>query len=611
MAIPKTKALEQMELRPKLKSELTSLSATYGIDLGRGETNRIIASALTGLKTTAPDKIRERTENALLKYLGERYPDEGRRLYNQMEGKKYWEALGLDNVKIIVQGKETTLSSALDECKRLKDEAKAERFREIIAQLAEKYRVRPNRRNELGIRYSVKSTDPSKLISQKTFNCFSGSIVLGQLIMYAAGKVNIQHETQVHVQQVASYTLLGGKWDDAGHTMVNVQLLGMSDEQRRNMFFDPMNTVTARHHLFFRQDPKTGLVRTFIGNRPFGDTAYRLGMALRITPELVKTARFQGRLFEMRSLNKQALASISKMPPLFISYFINNMNKKQQSAFFRRYNFREMKKIRSHALRYKLAAIASSVFSKTNPKRATQFGSLALFSLGHAISDPRERAKLPLGASLDTTIDVVTTMQKSIRGRQLIADTGAWAYLAYVASSSVMEISEESAKRGRDFMVDFYNDPVTKKAFISSADRNPILLITYSQGMLTLSSLGGSSTQSEKVLNSLYRRLGLKRKELVEMLRANALATPTVSSKEIGAFVAGKKANYNLERNFLIVSLQILNGTFSMETAGRGGGVGPGQSIIRNAVLETVKNLKDVLQENGPLVTAAKEGGLV
>ncbi len=595
------------EVKPQVQSILDSFSKTYGLDLGAKESNAIIKDALRNLKNKEPDEVHKKVQNALLAYLSKTDYERAKTLYNQIEGKKYWESLGLDRVAVHIQGKEMALGDALDECSRLKGESRAERFREIISELAEKFRTRSNMQNSLGIRYSEKSTDPEEIITKKAFNCFSGSIILGQLITYAAGEVQLESEVDVKVQQVASYTL-GGKWDDAGHAIVKVVLYGLGDEKKRVVFFDPMNTVIARHEQSLKFDPNSGILSSSL----LGNIHYRLGKTLDITPNLVKTAQFQDKLFEMQTLDSKTISGIAKMPPLFLSYFVNHMTAKQQREFFSSLKERDLAKIESPALRYKLAAVAASAFAESNPNQAFRFGTLALSSLKEAIES--EITQLPLGASLDNTINLISFMQRTPKGKAMVADSGVWAYLAYVASTSIAEITPAGAGKARDFLVGFYNE---NRAFVNSfASKNPLVLINYCQGLLTLSSIGGRTIMGEEALSSLYESLGINRTLLIKKLKDNALGATIMGmgKEQIEKFVSGEKnIDYFLERNFLIVTADIFRGNFSLDRAKRAvaGHTGPSAIIGKSILMAFEESFENVLLANGPVSKAARKIGLI
>lgn len=602
----KTFKPEELGEVKQIQNVLNNLSNTYGLDLGKKEINTITKDALRNLKNKEPHEVHKKVQNAILAYLSNTDYERAKILYNQIEGKKYWENLGLDKVIVHIQGKERTLRDAINECNELKGEDKAKRFREIISELAEKFRTRSNMENSLGIRYSEKSTDPNEVITKKAFNCFSGSIVLGQLITYAAGVVRLESEVSTQVQQVASYTL-GGKWDDAGHAIVKVVLYGLSDEKKRVVFFDPMNTMMARHEQSMAFDPNSGILSSSL----LSNISYRLGKTLNITPNLVETAQLQDKLFETQSFDTKVISRIAKMPPLFLSYFINHLTAEQQRGFFSSFGERNLKKIESPALRYKLAAVAASVFAESNRDQAFRFGALALSSLGQAIQT--ERTQLPLGTLLDNTINLISFMQQTTKGRAMVADSGVWAYLAYVASTSITDISPDSAGKARDFLVEFYKQ--NKKFIASFVSKNPLALINYCQGLLTFSSKGGSTIMSEEVLSDLYRLLGINRASLIKTLKDNALeaAVMGMSTTQKEKFVSEKDTQYFLERNFLIVAAEIFRNNFSLERAKRmvAGYTGP-NAIIGQSILKTIEeSFENVLLANGPMLGVARKTGLI
>ncbi len=592
----------QRELQ-QAAEEMKSVLSKNGLNHVAREVDAIMRSS----KDLA--QFRQKVYNLIKK----RDPEAAKRLYQQAEGQRYWERLKTNDLRIELNGAPVSVKDALTACAAIQDENKRlERFQQIIAQVAEKFRLKEKggeRINGFGISYDILSSDPHELFTKRSFNCISGSIILGQMIMYAASQVDVQQHVSAKAQLVASYKL-GGNWDDDGHIMLRVDIKG------KPLFFDSSNTIIANHASNFILDPK---IPNQVRMKPslIGTVFYKLGEAADLTPKLMDIVQFQDRLFDMQDrIDNQTASQILKIPPTFITYFVGHLDKdggnRQKLQFFEKFGIREISKIKSPSTRFKLSAIAASLYAESDPKRARTFGALALTSLGETIANSSERARIPLGNLLNTTINLVKIMRKD---NDLLVKSGVWAYLPFVISNSAGELSKMQAAEAREFLTAFYEK--NNKIF-DGLDKTAPLLINCMHGLITLNNLVGTQNpQTEAVLNALYAKMGINRSELLASLRNNA-ATSLHPSKD--GFLASSNSNYLLEVSFLNITGDIFSSTprFSLENLRY---LIPGSPITGHAVYTTLKeNLHKILfapdvrplgHANKDLRVRAKELGLV
>lgn len=590
---------------PRLESELNNLSEMHGLSLSRREVELILNNAIERSRGSESE-LSESLQRELLEHYRQRDPETAELIYRSSEGRRYWDGLQASRATVTIGGQEVTLESALRDCRMLEGEERAERFRDIISQVAERFRF-TGEENGFGLHYDTRSTDPAEALSHGTFNCFSGSIILGHLISHAAEEAGMREEVWIRVQQVASFTL-GSGWDDGGHAMLRVDLLGMSDDRRRVMFFDSANTIVPNHADSFRFNPQTNTVDPAV----IGTVHYRLGETIPIGRELDEIARFQDRLFDMDRIDASARSRISSMPPLFMSYFINTMSQDEQRRFFSQLGMRAISRIESPALRYRIAATAAEAFSGTNEKLALAFSSLALRSVGEAIGNPDERRRLPMGAFLETTLNLVERMHGTRAGDELIVSSGVWQYLSYISANSTAEISSEQAGRTRDFLVEFYQGH--PEVFRRIASRYPSTIISFCQGVLSLTNLSESTSASDDALDGLYRSIGINREELLSRLRENARATPDVPQETIENILSMTNIDQILERNFLNICNEIVVESFSKQSLRlRASGAQGGNRVIARSIYLTFTGgqLSGVLLARGPMRRAAERVGLI
>src|SRR3989338_4817781 len=529
-------------------------------------------------------------------------------LYQQAEGRRYWEYLKTDDLKIELSGKQVAVKDALVACAAIKDEnVRLERFKEIIGQIAEKFRLREKdgqQRNGFGISYDLQSSDPSELMdpAKRSFNCISGSIILGQMIMYAAAQVDVQEHVSVKAQLVASYSL-GGRWDDGGHVMLRV------DIKDKAFFFDSSNMFIANHGSNLILNPEKP---TQVTMKTFRTVTYNLGEAADLTPKFMEVVRFQDRLFDMHgAIDPKTADQILKMPPIFIAYFVGHLTENQQRAFFKSFDTEDIRRIKSPALRFKLSVLAASVYAESNPARARAFGALALTSLSATITDRAERDRMPLGNLLDSSIQLVKIMK---RDNDLLVRSGIWAYLPYVIANSTGELSKLQAAEVRSFLTAFYekNDKIFDKL-----EAGPV--INCVRGLLTLDNIvGAESSQTEVVLNVLCAKMGINRSRLIASLRSKAKESYDPHRESV---LARTDANYILEISFLNITNEIFSETmFSLENLRYRVANSP---IVGHAVYAILKekeslhsiffatNVQPLGRPNKDLRVKAKELGLV
>ncbi len=591
--------------RALAESELGSISSRYGLDLGARETRAIVDSALRDMRTAQPPEVRQRVESALLDYYQRRDPARATTLYNQMEGGRYFTGLNMENVRVTVGGRDVSLGAALDECARLGSPARAQRFAEITAQVGERFRVRGEPpANLFGLGYDVSASDPAEALTTRGINCFSGSIVLGQLTYYMAGRAGVP--VTARVQPVASYTTGGGTWDDTGHAILRVDIAG------RPMFFDSTNARDSSQGSAFElgTDGVTLRSRTM-----FSNTAYRLGAPMALNPSIVETARRQDQLFDNPS---PSAAEVAAFPPLFLSYFVTHISEEQQRALFRNFDF---SRIQNPGLRYRLSATAAVAFHNAgDDAMARRYGTVALEALGRSIQGGGTAlATLPMGSFLNTTMDLIEFMGATPQGARLIESSRVWAYLPYALTHSTGSITPAMAGRARDFLTRFYE--THQEQF---ARERPLVLATYASGILMASRVAGSGTAaSDSALTGLYSSLGIDRQRLTEGLASNARRTVVlgVGQLDVNGFLASAPNRYEMERSFLMAATLILNpeARFSLQGIGMsmasltGAQALMGQAVYRmiNPESESSAHLSGVLLASGPMRDAARRRGLL
>ncbi|MDD5340584.1 MAG: hypothetical protein PHV13_05045 [Candidatus ainarchaeum sp.] len=545
---------EAAGLRPAFQSELASLSQRYGLDLGRAETAQIIEKAAGNLKKTPPD-VQERLEKALMSYIKSMDPARAYTLSNQMEGRKYWENLGVDNAGITLLGKKTTVGAALDACAAEADTNKRMgMFLGIACELAEKYRVGQDFKNSFGIKYDLMSTDPADIIREKTFNCFSSSIALGQMISYAAGRLGLQDDVKAKLQLVASWSKSGEVWDDMGHALLRLDVT--TARGNAEVFFDPMNMVVARHEkeLVHNKDENT-LERPkdpLLGTRASG-MSYRLSDAMALTPELVAKAQLQERLFSMESIGQETANAIARLPPVFIGYYANNLDRKQQKAFFANYGVERVGAIEHPAQRYQVAVLAATALSDTDLVAATEFGKIALSAMKEAVTGPRaELVRMPMGSYLKKTMNLISLMSQTDEGRLMVASSRAWVYLPYVINVATPESMEKgTAREARDFLAGFYlRNP---KTIATEGKLNPWGLFICSSAIMKVNALVGATTESDNALDRLYAGIGINRAQLLLEFRAVAPKTVAygVTSESVMTYMSSPASMRQFENAFL------------------------------------------------------------
>jgi hypothetical protein len=353
---------------------------------------------------------------------------------------------------------------------------------------------------------------------------------------------------------------------------------------------------------------------------------YRLGDTLEINSTLIESARFQDRLLERMGAGhtsfldtrtvagRSNMKELRRMRPLFISYFVQTMTPEQQAGFFSRYGIREMRSIRSPALRFRLASSAVSALRETNPRLAGQFGRLALTSLGQVASgSAAEQSRLPAGAFLESTLDIIDVVRGTRGGNELIRSSNVWLFVPYIASRSKSEISPDVASRARDFLVSFYQ--ANPRVFRRVASRNSAGIINYTAGLLSMATRAGMNPESEQALQGLYGALGIDRRALLSILETNAESTATASPMEISAFMGRSDSMMLLERNFLFFARSVLSGRYDENAhkirAASYSGV---NSIIWQSVRRAFAqrgSMRSFMVAGGPFSRAARRGGLI
>ncbi|MEW6723211.1 MAG: hypothetical protein AB1324_08150 [Candidatus Micrarchaeota archaeon] len=583
--------------RALLRSELEVLNRRYGVGLGAAEAQAVTDLAL---RRTENQAASVRVESALKEYLRMRDPERAAMLYNRMDGAQYYAGIRMGEAAIGIGGREFSVDAAIAECSRLPDPQRAERFQEIVAQAAELFRMRGEPPvNRFGLGYDIGASDPSEALSARAVNCFSGTIVLGQMILDMAHRAGVEG-VQASLIPVPSYSIGGRLWDDSGHSILRVDISG------RSFFFDSTN-VGDRNQASSFSMADDGVTLRASG---FSSTAYRLGRPLRIDRSLVETARLQDRLFDNPSPTAR---DVSSFPPLFLSYYVAHLAQDQQRALFSRF---DPQSVRSPSLRYRLAATAATAFSSAGDEaNASRFAAMALNAIGQAVrSGPSELGSLPMGSFLATTMDVIDIAGRMPRGAALIESSRAWAYLSYAMAHSSGEIPGPVAARARDFLSGF-----TLSHGPLIAGEVPAVALNLASGIMNSGLISGESAESAAALSAIYSRLGLDRNLLRERLAANARQTVVIGlrDEDIAAFLSEPRNVLNMERNFLLAADGILSesGRFSLESIRlnmarlTGGQAIMGQGIYRT--LASRADLAAVLLAQGPMRDACRRRNLI
>lgn len=548
------KPTEEVGLKPVFHSELASISQKYGLDLTRTETSQIVEKAAGNLKK-APADVQERLEKALFSYIKSTDPARAFTLYNQMEGRKFWEKLDIDDAKITFQGKQTTMGAALATCATETDAGRRMgMFIGLAGELAERFRLGENHKNSFGIKYDRMATDPADLLSEKSFNCFSGSMALGQMISYAAGQLGVQDNVKPKLQLVASWSMNGKVWDDTGHALLRLDVT--TGKGSAQVFFDPMNTVVAKHEKELVLNPADNTLQRpadpMFGTKP-GGMSYRLSDQMAITPELVAKAQFQDRLFSVGTIDAATANQIARMPPVLIGYYASNLSTEQQKSFFRNYGIARTSAIERPAQRYQLAAFASSVLAETDRAAAIEYGKIALSAMKEAVTgDMSELVRMPMGSYLQKTLRLVSLMSQSEETRAMLPSSRAWVYLPYVINVTPREsMDKATAREARDFLAGFYlRNP---KTIANEGKANPWGLLICTSSMLKLNDMMGSTEQSEKALDRIYGVFGIDRQQLLLKFKSIAPETQAfgLNKESITRYLSSPASARQFENAFL------------------------------------------------------------
>jgi len=447
---------ELLMLRPSLQSELAALSHRYGIDLKPVEAGQLVDRELPKLKASTPPEIRERMEKALLDYMKTANPSRATTLYNQMQGAKFWDALDIENATIMLGIHKTTVKSALDSCAALPAAQKQAMLESVIAAIAESYRIRgEDHVNEFGVRYDANSSDPSRVISEHTFNCISGSISLGQIVSYAAGRVGLPSCVKPYLQTVASFTKNGVRWEDAGHAILRLDFLDPAGKTTKTVYYDAANDLVPMQHDAFKYNAKDNTLGP--ADALAGPVEYRLGTVIPIGQILDGEAATQDRLLG-GNMGADAIEKMYKLPPVFISYLAANLSKERQAEFFMNYSFETMQSLQQPAMRFRIAAMAAGALAGEDEKKSLACAALAIKSLSEAYSSKATYHQLPMGGFLQTTMDLIAVLKTAPRGDEIIASSPLFAYVPYIASTVAFPDPKLApvAAKARDFLVELY-----------------------------------------------------------------------------------------------------------------------------------------------------------
>ncbi|MFH2022866.1 MAG: hypothetical protein ABIJ10_00995 [Candidatus Micrarchaeota archaeon] len=576
-----------------LDTQLLILSTHYGINLTRDITTDIASGISPGLSVIAEgitpaiseerDQRRlELMEDAILGYLRQNNPRLANIVATRIETRRLWDGLDLDNVQL-PQREQTstdplwvniapTIGQALDECRRLPVAERTTRFIEIISQIAELFRVRNDGSglmNLLGHTYSLAASDPTDIVEHHQINCFSGTIALGLVIMQAARYVHMDN-VAVTSPQVASYTLGNGIWDDTGHTILRV---GVGS---RTFFFDSTNALLAWQSDNFTFDP----ARNMVENEGMRQIRYMLGSEFAIDSSLISAARLQDRLMDSTvTPDDNTVTAIATMPPLFIPYFLMNIDETRRMDFLRRMGINRIRQIENPIERFRLAATAAVLFRDSNRALATSFGALALRSLEEATASETQLSALPMGSFLNTAIQLVDLMDGTASGEELIRRSRIWMYIPAVATRTTTTIEPPVAATALRFMSRFV---VENRDFI--ALQTPLVQFNILRGLVRTQSIAAAgyagsplSRGSDASLSpaaastELYSMLGIDRYRVLETLRTNAnLEFTTMHPADLNGrldnlFASSDHTAQQLEAEFLSAIYQVLAGTFSRD----------------------------------------------
>lgn len=517
--------------------------------------------------------------------------------YQVEQGQKFFSGTSMGSVKIKVEGKETTVNSALTECAKLSGEVKLNRFREIVGEIGEKFRIKKGEKNDLGLSYNVLSTNPEELLSQKSFNCFSGTITLGQMVAYAASKVGLEKEISVSMQQVASFTqnIRARNWDDAGHAILRIEIKGQP-----NIFLDTTNAATGNH--IENLSSKTGRIVSDRNN----NLVYKIGEKLPIDQRITEVAKFQDNLFDNPILSQSDLEKISKMPPVFISYFINYANDSQKSAFFKKFDKDKIAKIESTALQFKLYAAAAVSFDRNSNERSSlEYGDLALKALEKAQRTSSEIVKLPSASYIGATVRIMQMTSNKNNPQYLSALN----YLYRTINSTNPDQLKKSGSDARLLLTNFY---IENKTTMSKE-----VAIQYARSIVNINfSVENISEDAKKVLDNVYLRLGINRTEFVNEIVPNTIAG--INKNDVLGHE--KSISHRIELNALELTDRVLKVDYNFDAISieiisynSGDPKTLPLVVLRNFQKMIIK--KDIreklVSEDGVFLSALKSGGLV
>lgn len=549
------------------------------------------------------------------------------------------------------------LGDALEKCRKETNLAIKERlYAGIACEVAEQYRIVPRpklqaeieaeqkaikagkeiepSRNALGIAYDKNASDPADVLSKKTFNCFSGSISLGQMLSYVADRVELGNVVPVlpQVQLVSSWST-GSRWDDKGHAILRLDV-GLGSE-RKTIYMDPMNEFTRSAPKAFALDTEKSVI-----TRPPSSSgmlaSYRPGDTVAITPGLIKTAGIQDRLLDKKTASTVTLAEVASMPPAFAIYGVANLEPEAQRTLFQKYNIANVTNL---SQKYQLASMAAVAFSETDPVKAQGYGKMALTALARVTSASMENTvQLPMAGSIGTTANLVSMMQKTDEGKALLALSKMWLYLPIMindAPEGVLNNAEwGDLAKAQQFLSWFYS---THPKALAGERSNPPNLIRGANAMLKLADQTGE-VPSQAAMDSIYAALGLNRKATLATLRRNAMETDGVSAKKIASFLESPSFLRAFDRSVIGVAAygyvppsredigqaieknqkppQYINRIkdnldgFCMSTDSSG----EMSRVLSNAMDKTFRNpavLAGLMLESGPLVQAFREARLL
>jgi hypothetical protein len=492
-----------------------------------GEMDKITKDTMRKLNSPAMSVMRTTVESAYLDFLKKKSPPEFRRVSTELTGKKNWDYLGVANMQVDVGGQMTTVKNAIVECAKITNPRdRVERFVTIMKQVAEMYRLKENGKNDFGIAGGELVSDPSRMMRDREMNCFSSSITLGSMLMYAARVAGVGDNIHASIVNIPSHNMLG-PWTDAGHAILMVNVKGGSG--KGEYFFDSTNAIVPKHGEFLKSSGST-----IIDTRTLSNKKYNRGDKFEVGPAIMEVARYQDVLLKKVSagqmVNETEIKAISKMPDSFQVKFIHALSLEQRRQYFMKTNITG----RSPETRFTLASVAVNALEKSDKpaerQAALKYARDGAKALEEVVFKNRV-GRLPIVSAYDNVTSMIQTLNRSssAQDQALISRGSMHSFLANAALASSRELETPQVEAGIAMLQNYYR---FNKSMLDKADVK--FKCVLSLGLTSMENhihRNEISFQTKRALETTLASLGVKNVDAYVQTVRNELAARNPSAK--------------------------------------------------------------------------------